>query len=156
MAVRRNHLGAGERAVPPLHGKGVGCGQHHLCGEKGYLGPACRGQRVTLGWYQLGGAVRLIGQYYWPETRVTSRRYYPESKGSRQGASGWAPSLVRTESLGRFRRLVRNIPLEEGRSDSAGPTNRRSSGVWHLDLLLGDLGRYHSFPGQGEAETAEV
>lgn len=37
MAGRRNHLGVGERAVPPLQGEGVGFGQHHLCGEKGYL-----------------------------------------------------------------------------------------------------------------------
>lgn len=82
-------------------------------------------------------------------------QYYPESKGSRQGASGWARNLVQTESLSRFRRLVRNIPPGEGLSDSAGQTNR-SSGVWRLNLLLGDLGRYHSFPGKGEAETTEV
>lgn len=108
-----------------------------------------------MGWYQLGGAVRLIGQYHWTEPRVTSRQYYPESKGSRQGASGWARNLVQTESLSRFRRLVRNIPPGEGLSDSAGQTNR-CSGVWRLNLLLGDLGRYHSFPGKGEAETTEV
>lgn len=37
MVGRRNHLGAGEKAVPPLQGKEVGFGQHHLCGEKGYF-----------------------------------------------------------------------------------------------------------------------
>lgn len=37
-----------------------------------------------------------------------------------------------------------------------GLTGRRSSGVWRLDLLLGDLRRYHSIPEKGEAEMAGV
>lgn len=38
------------------------------------------GQRVTLGWYQLDRAVRLIGQYYWTEPRVASRWYYQSQR----------------------------------------------------------------------------
>lgn len=93
------------------------------------IGPTCRGQRVTLGRYHWGGAVGLVGQYLWTEPRSTSGHYYRESKGSRLGAPGWAPRLVRNKSLGGFRGLVRNIPSREGRSGSAGPTGRRSSEV---------------------------
>ena len=54
VAGRRDHLGAGEREVPPFQGKGVGFGQRHLCGAKGGFGLShCRGQRVTFGRYHL-------------------------------------------------------------------------------------------------------
>lgn len=73
MAGRPDHLGAGERAVPPLQGEGVGFVQRHLCGAKGCFGRShCRGQRVTFGLYHLGGAVGLIGQYLWTQPRNMS------------------------------------------------------------------------------------
>lgn len=140
----RNQLGAGEKAVPPLLGEGIAFRQHHLCGAKGCL------SRSDLEGAEghLGGAVALIGQYHWMP-RGTYGQYCPESKGSWQGAPGWAPRLVKTQSLGQVRRLVRNIPPGEGRSGSAGPSGWRTRGVWRLDLLLGDLGRYHSLLGEG-------
>ena len=46
-------------------------------------------------------------------------------------------------------RLVRNIPPRQGPSGLASPSGRRMSGVWRLDLLLGDLGRYHSPVAEG-------
>ena len=71
------------------------------------------------------------------------------TKGDWRGALRWAPRLVPTESLARVGGLFGTLPPREGPSGLASPSGRRMSGVWRLDLLLGDLGRYHSLVAEG-------
>lgn len=78
-----------------------------------------------------------------------SRQYC--SEGLLAGCPSWAPRLFGRVTRRSVGRLVRNIPPRQGPSGLASPSGRRMSGVWRLDLLLGDLRRYHSPVAEGEA-----
>jgi hypothetical protein len=153
VAGKRNYLSAGERA-----GSSEGLGSDSTtCVEQRtpLVGPTCRGQGVTFGRYHLGGALGLARQCYWIEPRPRPVIYYPKSQGSRHGVLEWVARLVRTYHFGlseaSSERTTGRGAFGLCRLDCSG-----TRGVWRLDLLLGDLGRYHSLPRRGRLRRLGV
>lgn len=145
MAGRQDHLGSGKQAGPPLQGEGVGFGRYHLCGAKGLPGSLFRG----------GGRGSLSGGTTCVEPGDSSDGTTGRSKGARlgsptqsQGQSAGSPRVDPEVSLGR---IVWSGPGASSERSTVG--GQKQSGLRRPDLFLGDLGRDHSLPGEGETEA---